>query len=100
LLQILPLSNQELHPTGVSFEHDFVWNVLNPTPLYPRKLSPRSTDRATSCNDLGLAHADDVTIFVTTPTDITKLHEAIHCFEAASGARVNIRKSRAITFGT
>jgi len=47
-----------------------------------------------------VAYADYVTIFVTTPTDITKLQEAIHCFEAASGARVNIQKSRAIAFGT
>jgi len=47
-----------------------------------------------------VAYADDVTIFVTTPTDIPKLQEAIHCFEAAWGARVNIKKSRAIAFGT
>jgi len=38
--------------------------------------------------------------YVTAPTDIPKLQEAIHCFEAASGARVNIRKSRTIAFGT
>ena len=47
-----------------------------------------------------VAYADDVTIFVTTPTDIPKLQEVIHCFEAASGARVNIQKSRAIALGT
>ena len=48
----------------------------------------------------GVAYADDVTIIVTAPTDIQKLQEAIHCYEAASGARVNIEKSRAIAFGT
>ena len=47
-----------------------------------------------------VAYADNVTMFVTTPTDIPKLQEAIHCFEAASGARVNIQKSRTVTFGT
>jgi len=47
-----------------------------------------------------VAYADDVTIFVTAPTDIQKLQETIHCYEAASGARVNIEKSRAIAFGT
>ena len=47
-----------------------------------------------------VAYADDVTIFVTAPTDIRKLQEAIYCYEAASGARVNIKKSRAIAFGT
>jgi len=37
---------------------------------------------------------------VTTPTDIPNLQEAMHCFETASGGRVNIQKSRAIAFGT
>jgi len=37
-LLILSLSNQELHPSGVSFKHDFVCNVLKSTPLYPRNL--------------------------------------------------------------
>ena len=47
-----------------------------------------------------VAYADDVTIFLTSPTDITNLKEAIHCFEAASGARVNFQNSRAIVFGS
>jgi len=47
-----------------------------------------------------VAYADDVTIFVTTPTEIPKLQEAIHSYEAASGSRLNIQKSRAIAFGT
>jgi hypothetical protein len=37
---------------------------------------------------------------VTDPSDISKLQEAIHCFEAASGAKVNIQKSRAIAIRT
>jgi len=98
-LQILSLSNQELHPSGVSFKHDFVCNVLKATPLYSGKFSPRPTYRATSCKDFGLEYADDVTIFVTTRTDIPTLQEAINCFEAASGARENIQKSRTIVFG-
>jgi len=52
-LQNLPLSNQDLHPTAMTLEHDSVCNVLKPTPMYPRKLSPWSTVGATSCNDLG-----------------------------------------------
>jgi len=47
-LQILSLSNQELHPSGVSFKHDFVCNVFKPTPLYPIKLSSWSTYGVTS----------------------------------------------------
>jgi len=46
-----------------------------------------------------VAYAEDVTIFMTIPTDIIKIQEAIHCFEAASGARVNIQKSRELAFG-
>ena len=47
-----------------------------------------------------VAYADDVTISITGPTDKPKLQEAIHCYEAASGARVNFPKSRAIAFGS
>jgi len=46
-----------------------------------------------------VAYADDVTIFVTSPTDIPKIQEALHCFEEASGAKVNIGKSRALAIG-
>ena len=53
VLQIPSPSNQELHLSEVSFKHDFVCNVLKPTPLCPGKLSPRSTDRTPSCKDLG-----------------------------------------------
>jgi hypothetical protein len=37
---------------------------------------------------------------VTDPSDISKLQEAIHCFEAASWARVNIQQSLEIAIGT
>jgi hypothetical protein len=40
-----------------------------------------------------------VTIFVTSPTDIPKIQEALKCYEGASGAKVNIGKSRAIAIG-
>jgi hypothetical protein len=42
-----------------------------------------------------VAYADDV----TSPTDIPKIQEALHCFEEASGATVNIGKSRALAIG-
>jgi hypothetical protein len=47
-----------------------------------------------------VAYTDDVTILMTDPSDIPKLQQAIQCFEAASGARVNFQKSRAIAIGT
>jgi len=47
-----------------------------------------------------VAYADYVTIFVTSKTDIPEIQEALHCFEEASGAKVNIGKSRALAIGS
>ena len=41
-----------------------------------------------------------MTVFVTSPTDIPKIQDALTCCAAASGARVNIEKSKVIAFGT
>ena len=46
-----------------------------------------------------MAFADDVTIFVTTPEDFTVIREAIRRFEKATGARLNVRKSKALAVG-
>ena len=46
-----------------------------------------------------VAHADDVTIFVTTPTDIPVIRDAIQCYEKATGTRLNTRKSKALAVG-
>jgi len=46
-----------------------------------------------------VAYADDVTIFVASPTDIPKTQEALYCFVEASGAKVNIGKSRTLAIG-
>ena len=43
-----------------------------------------------------VAYADDVTIFITSPADIPIINDALRKYEATSGARVNIRKSKAI----
>jgi len=40
-----------------------------------------------------------ITIFVTTPTDIPVIQETIHCYDKATGARLNTRKSRALAVG-
>ena len=39
-----------------------------------------------------VAYADDGTNFVTSPTDILKIQEALHCFEEASGGESKHRK--------
>jgi hypothetical protein len=46
-----------------------------------------------------VAYADDVTFFVTSLTDSPKIQEALHCYEEASGAKINIGKSRALAIG-
>jgi hypothetical protein len=47
-----------------------------------------------------IADADDVTIFVTSPADIQLIGEAIRSYQAASGATINIAKSRAMAIGS
>jgi hypothetical protein len=41
-----------------------------------------------------------VTVFVTSPSDIPKIQDALTSYAAASGARVSIEKLEAIAFGT
>jgi len=41
----------------------------------------------------------DVTLFVTVPLDIRIIREAIQCYERASGACLNTRKSKALAVG-
>jgi hypothetical protein len=47
-----------------------------------------------------IAYADDVTVFLTDPRDFEPIRQAILCFEAASGARVNTNKSCAVAVRT
>jgi hypothetical protein len=47
-----------------------------------------------------IAYADDVTLFVSNPQDISKIQEIIRKYETASGARINYRKSKALAIGT
>ena len=47
-----------------------------------------------------IAYADDVAIFLTTPDYVRKLQEILLTYEATTGAKVNMRKSRALALGT
>ena len=47
-----------------------------------------------------IAYAHDVTIFVTSPRDIPKIQTAMDHYEAASGARINTKKSKAMAIGS
>jgi len=46
-----------------------------------------------------VAYADDITILLTRPEDIPKLHEILDTYQKASGASVNMDKSRAMAIG-
>jgi hypothetical protein len=45
------------------------------------------------------AYANDVTVFLTFPSDVRHLQDAILCYERATGARVNINKSIVVVLG-
>jgi hypothetical protein len=47
-----------------------------------------------------VAYADDVTVILNSSTDIPKARDALRCYEAATGARLNIRKSKMMGLGT
>jgi hypothetical protein len=47
-----------------------------------------------------VAYADDVSIFVKTTEDLASFNEAIRCFERATVAVLNVRKSKALAVGT
>jgi hypothetical protein len=47
-----------------------------------------------------VAYADDVTVFLTAPEDVDALREALCLYERATGAKVNVTKSRALALGT
>jgi hypothetical protein len=47
-----------------------------------------------------VAYADDVTVILHSPNDIPNVREALSCYEAATGARLNTRKSKMMGLGT
>ena len=46
-----------------------------------------------------VAYVGNITIFVTTPTDVPVISDAIKSYEKATGARLNTRKSKALAVG-
>jgi hypothetical protein len=44
-------------------------------------------------------YADDVTVFQTSAAEIPAIEDSIHLFEKASGARLNLRKSKILPIG-
>jgi hypothetical protein len=46
-----------------------------------------------------VVYADDVTIFVTQRDELKIIQDALQCYEQATGARLNIQKSKALAIG-
>jgi len=46
-----------------------------------------------------VAYADDVTVLVTQPGDFAIIHEAVRCYEKATGAKLNSQKSKVLPTG-
>ena len=51
-------------------------------------------------NMLVIAYTDDVTIILRSSKDIPIVQEAPRCYEDASGAKLNIQKSKAMALGS
>ena len=47
-----------------------------------------------------VAYANDVTILATSPEDIIAIRDAVHRYEKATGAVLNIQKSQELPVGT
>jgi hypothetical protein len=46
------------------------------------------------------AYADDVTVFLSSPSDVKHLQEAMQCYERAVGAKINLIKSKVLALGS
>jgi hypothetical protein len=77
----------------MSTEHAVVFNTLLCT--LDKQLTGLGIERRRARTSV-IAYADDVTILVTSPSDIQKIQDALHIYEEATGAKVNIRKSRTV----
>ena len=47
-----------------------------------------------------VAYVDVIYIFVTAPENITAISDTIQCYERATGAILNVHKSKALAVGT
>jgi hypothetical protein len=91
---------QDPSPSAVRFDKDILLALsLNPLlhvleqNFTGIRISRRS--RKTSV----VAYADDIPILVTTPEDIPATRDAIRTYERATGASLNVRKSKAMAVG-
>jgi hypothetical protein len=68
--------------------------------LMPQDQKLKSIRIGSTTRSVVVAYSDDITRFVTTPENIPVLREAIRTYERATGASLNIRKSKAMAGGS
>ena len=73
--------------------------MLKPVNPYIGKRTQGHSDRTGNAKTAVISYADDVTIFLTSPAVVRKLQETLLTYEAGTGAKVNMRKSRALALG-
>jgi len=56
--------------------------------------------RNNSTKTTAAAYADDITIFITHPSEIDEIKETLHEYMQVTGARINEKKSRAFALGS
>jgi len=59
-----------------------------------------NTTRSRTKRTTVIAYADDVTIILRSQEEIPVVQEALRCYASASGARLNIQKSKALALGS
>jgi hypothetical protein len=73
-------------------KYAFIFTVIKPVSPDIGKRTQGHPDRTGTCKKAVNAYADDVTILLTSPADGRKLQETLLTYEAATGAKVNMRK--------
>jgi hypothetical protein len=57
----------------------------------------KTTRRETRCSCPAVfAYADDVTVIMRSRDNIQHIKESLRCYEAASGTKLNVQKSKAV----
>jgi len=73
--------------------------VLCLSPL-PNALEKKLTGVKVGRQGTVIARADDVTIVVSKPDDILIIREMLKIYEEATGAKINIQKSKVLALGS
>ena len=83
----------------LSIKYDIIALCLHPFLRTLEEKLPGIRLSRNTRNPSVVAYADDVTVFVTQPGDFAIIQDAVECYEKATGAKLNSRKSQALPVG-